>query len=148
VTRAAGIEIGLFTMFGYPGETAVDVRQTIRLVKEIRPDFAGFSVAFPLKGTEFYDLVKDELPQHLHWSATHEKAAAWKTYYPSEFYQSTIRYLTKLLAVQRAPVWSPRRLPDAAKLAYYWLAMRRHARPRPDAVAARGPQLNVFSETA
>lgn len=147
LTREAGIEIGLFTMFGYPGENAEDVRRTIRLVQEIRPDFAGFSVAFPLKGTEFYELVKDELPAHLHWSATHEKAAAWKTYFPSEFYQATIRYLTKQLAVARAPLWSPRRISDGAKMAYYWLAMQRHARPRPDAVAARGPQLNVFSQS-
>jgi radical SAM superfamily enzyme YgiQ (UPF0313 family) len=147
LTRSAGIEIGLFTMFGYPGETAEDVRRTIRLVKEICPEFAGFSVAFPLKGTEFYELVKDELPAHLHWTATHEKAAAWKTLYPSEYYQATIRYLTKLLAVHRASVWSPSRISNRAKMAYYWLAMHRHARPRPDADAARGPQLNVFSQT-
>jgi radical SAM superfamily enzyme YgiQ (UPF0313 family) len=146
-TRAAGIEIGLFTMFGYPGETAQDVHATIRLVEEIVPEFAGFSVAFPLKGTEFYERVKDELPQQLHWTATHEKTAAWKTYYPSEYYQATIRYLTKSLALRRSQGWSPERLKDSAKLAYYRLAMRRHARPRPDAVAARGPQLNVFSQT-
>ncbi len=57
MTRKAGIQVGHFIMLGYPGETRRDILSTIRFLKETRPDHFGPSVAFPIKGTAFYEEV-------------------------------------------------------------------------------------------
>jgi radical SAM superfamily enzyme YgiQ (UPF0313 family) len=48
-------------MFGSPGESAETVRQTIKFVKEIDPDYASFNITTPYPGTELWDMVKDKL---------------------------------------------------------------------------------------
>lgn len=44
---------------GMPGETKETAEQTIRFVKEIKPNVVQFSVATPLPGTEFHSYVKE-----------------------------------------------------------------------------------------
>src|SRR5207248_3315017 len=36
--HAAGIEVGFFLQFGYPGETRQDVEKTLQMVRDCRPD--------------------------------------------------------------------------------------------------------------
>ena len=45
-------------MFGLPGETEATIKQTIKFVLELDPDYAQFPIAIPYPGTEFYKLVK------------------------------------------------------------------------------------------
>ena len=56
MTHWAGMQsIGYF-MLGSPGETPETVRQTINFSKELKVDFAQFSVTTPFPGTELYDI--------------------------------------------------------------------------------------------
>ena len=55
--RAAGIEVGFFLQFGYPGEGLQEIEQTLKMVRECRPDEIGMSVSYPLPGTRFYESV-------------------------------------------------------------------------------------------
>ncbi|CAD6490152.1 MAG: Ribosomal protein S12 methylthiotransferase RimO [Candidatus Argoarchaeum ethanivorans] len=57
--KRAGLMILADFIFGMPGETKETAEQTIRFVKEIKPNIVQFSVATPLPGTEFYDYVKE-----------------------------------------------------------------------------------------
>lgn len=50
-----GIETVGFFMFGYPGETAESIKNTIRLANEIKPDFTSFNLFTPLPGSEIFD---------------------------------------------------------------------------------------------
>ena len=50
--HAAGIEVGFFLQFGYPGETREDIEQTLQMVRDCRPDDIGMSVSYPLPGTQ------------------------------------------------------------------------------------------------
>ncbi len=59
--RAAGVEIGVFVMLGYPGETRRDVDATLRMLHAIEPDVTLLSVAHPMKGTAFHELVSDRV---------------------------------------------------------------------------------------
>jgi radical SAM superfamily enzyme YgiQ (UPF0313 family) len=45
-------------MFGLPWETKETAEDTIRFAKELNGDFADFMIAYPLPGTEFYDIAK------------------------------------------------------------------------------------------
>ena len=55
LAQTHGIEVGMFVMFGYPGETANDVELTIEHVRKSKPDFLLTTTAYPIKGTRFYD---------------------------------------------------------------------------------------------
>lgn len=57
--KKAGLMILADLIFGMPGETKETAEQTIRFVKEIKPNVVQFSVATPLPGTEFYNYVKE-----------------------------------------------------------------------------------------
>ena len=57
----AGIRVGFFLQLGYLGEELDDILATRRLVEEARPDDIGVSVSYPLPGTKFYEIVKQQL---------------------------------------------------------------------------------------
>jgi len=57
--KRAGLMILADFIFGLPGETKETAEQTIRFVKEIKPNIVQFAVATPIPGTEFYDYVKE-----------------------------------------------------------------------------------------
>jgi radical SAM superfamily enzyme YgiQ (UPF0313 family) len=52
--QRAGIEVGMFIMFGYPGETDRDVELTIAHVRAARPDIVLSTVAYPIRGTRMH----------------------------------------------------------------------------------------------
>jgi radical SAM superfamily enzyme YgiQ (UPF0313 family) len=53
--RDAGIRSFAFFIFGYPGETAKTIEQTIDYAVALDPDFANFYPAVPYPGTELYE---------------------------------------------------------------------------------------------
>jgi len=59
--RNAGIEVGTFIMLGYDGETKSDIEATISYLKESKPDIVLTTVAYPIKGTRFYETISDRL---------------------------------------------------------------------------------------
>lgn len=59
--RSAGIELGVFTMLGYPGEEKPDILATRDLLRRILPEVTLLSVAHPMKGTAFHTLVQDQI---------------------------------------------------------------------------------------
>lgn len=61
VLRAAGIELGVFVMLGYPGEERVDVHATRAMIRRLDPAVTLLSVAHPMKGTAFHDAVADRV---------------------------------------------------------------------------------------
>jgi radical SAM superfamily enzyme YgiQ (UPF0313 family) len=56
-----GIQVGMFIMLGYSGETWEDVEATVRHVRASRPDIVLTTVAYPIKGTRFYEENRDAL---------------------------------------------------------------------------------------
>jgi anaerobic magnesium-protoporphyrin IX monomethyl ester cyclase len=58
--REAGLKTSANFLIGNPGESAGDVRASIRLAKEIRTDFAYFDYLFPYPGTELYRTAMTE----------------------------------------------------------------------------------------
>jgi anaerobic magnesium-protoporphyrin IX monomethyl ester cyclase len=86
--RAHGIRVGLFLQFGYPGETWEDIQSTIRMVRQTRPDDIGVSVAYPLPGTKFYNLVGAQLGVKKNWEDSDDLAMMFQGAYRSEFYRA------------------------------------------------------------
>lgn len=65
--RARGIKVGMFLMWGYGEETLEDIELTVRHVKECRPDIFFTTVAYPIKGTPFYDAYADQISLPGRW---------------------------------------------------------------------------------
>jgi anaerobic magnesium-protoporphyrin IX monomethyl ester cyclase len=86
--QAHGIEVGFFLQFGYPGETRADVEQTLRLVRECRPDDIGISVSYPLPGTKFHARVAAQMGAKRNWSDSEDLAMLYRGPFPTAFYRS------------------------------------------------------------
>jgi anaerobic magnesium-protoporphyrin IX monomethyl ester cyclase len=86
--HAAGIDVGFFLQFGYPGETLEDIELTLRMVRDCRPDDIGVSVSYPLPGTPFYDRVKTQLGEKQNWVDSNDLAMMYRATYAPEFYRA------------------------------------------------------------
>ncbi len=56
-TRKAGIETLAYFMIGLPTETERDIQDSFALAKELKPDYAHFTIFSPYPGTEFYSMA-------------------------------------------------------------------------------------------
>ena len=85
--KAAGIRVGFFIQLGYLGEDLSDILATRELISAARPDDIGVSVSYPLPGTKFYDLVREQLRDKTHWRDSDDLAMMFQGAYTSEFYR-------------------------------------------------------------
>lgn len=85
--QQAGIQVGLFLQFGYPGEVWEDVEKTLTLVREVAPDDIGVSVSYPLPGTKFYERVRAELGAKQNWVDSDDLAMLYRASYSPQFYR-------------------------------------------------------------
>ncbi|MFN0089339.1 MAG: B12-binding domain-containing radical SAM protein [Acidimicrobiales bacterium] len=83
----AGIAVGFFIQFGYPGERLADIRATVELVREALPDQIGVSVSYPLPGTRFHDLVADQLGGKANWEESGDLDMMFQGAYTTPFYR-------------------------------------------------------------
>lgn len=56
LTHWVGIETAAYFMIGNPGEKLEDIKKSIKLAKELKPDYVHFSVLTPFPATELYFL--------------------------------------------------------------------------------------------
>jgi len=54
LTKQAGIATLAYFMIGIPGETEADIRQSMRLARELDPDVVHITILTPFPGTELY----------------------------------------------------------------------------------------------
>jgi anaerobic magnesium-protoporphyrin IX monomethyl ester cyclase len=86
--QAVGIRVGFFIQLGYLGEELMDVLATRRLLETARPDDVGVSVSYPLPGTRFHELVKEQLRGKTHWQESDDLEMMFQGTYRSEFYRA------------------------------------------------------------
>lgn len=85
--KTAGIRVGFFLQYGYPGETREDIEMTLRMVKECLPDEIGVSVSYPLPGTKFHENVKNQLKEKHNWVDSEDLAMMFRGTYEPDFYR-------------------------------------------------------------
>ena len=110
--HAAGIRVGFFLQFGYPGETRADIAETFRLVRDCRPDEIGASVSYPLPGTYFYEAVRNQLGAKQNWADSDDLAMLYAGPFSTRFYRRLHRVLHKEFRLRKA--WHTLRRPDRA----------------------------------
>jgi anaerobic magnesium-protoporphyrin IX monomethyl ester cyclase len=63
-----GIQVGMFLMWGYPGEEVADIAATVDLVKTCQPDTYLTTVAYPIKNTGFHRKAADLVVTDKSWA--------------------------------------------------------------------------------
>jgi anaerobic magnesium-protoporphyrin IX monomethyl ester cyclase len=60
ICKDNGLRLQTFFVIGTPLETQTTLNQTFDFARELDPDFFDFNIAYPLPGTELYDIVNEE----------------------------------------------------------------------------------------
>jgi anaerobic magnesium-protoporphyrin IX monomethyl ester cyclase len=85
--RSADIKASFFLQFGYPGETFEDILATVQMVRDLLPDSIGVSVSYPLPGTKFYEMVREQLGPKTNWVDSDDLAMMFEGMYQTPFYR-------------------------------------------------------------
>ena len=86
--HAAGVQVGFFLQFGYPGETRDDIERTLEMVRACAPDDIGVSVSYPLPGTTFFQRVQAQLGRKQNWVDSNDLAMMYHATYVPDFYRA------------------------------------------------------------
>ncbi len=97
--RGAGISVGFFVQFGYPGETRDDIALTLKMLKDCRPDEMGISVSYPLPGTKFYESVRAQLGEKRNWITSEDLDLMFAGTFVPDFYRILHRVTHKKLRI-------------------------------------------------
>jgi anaerobic magnesium-protoporphyrin IX monomethyl ester cyclase len=120
--KSAGIRVGFFLQFGYPGETRQDIEKTIQLVRDCDPDDIGISVSYPMPGTKFYDAVHEQLGEKQNWQDSQDMAMLYQGPFSTEFYRKLHSVVHKEFRARKA--WKSLKRPrDFARFGYNLLTL-------------------------
>jgi anaerobic magnesium-protoporphyrin IX monomethyl ester cyclase len=90
------IRPAFFLQFGYLGEEKEDIDKTINMVLDLMPEEIGISVSYPLPGTKFYDILKDQLINKTNWTDSDELVLMYKGTFSPSYYKKLHRYVHKV----------------------------------------------------
>ncbi len=99
--HAAGLQVGFFLQFGYPGETMDDIELTLQMLRDCQPDDIGMSVSYALPGTKFYDAVKEQMGEKQNWTDSSDLAMMYDGPFATEFYRQLHVVLHKEFRARR-----------------------------------------------
>jgi anaerobic magnesium-protoporphyrin IX monomethyl ester cyclase len=91
LSRKYGIEAGTFIMLGYPGETERDIEETINHLKKSNPDYFTITVAYPIKGTEFFEEIEANQLNAFEWEKQSDRDRDFVRTYPKRYYDYAVR---------------------------------------------------------
>lgn len=127
--KAAGIKACFFLQFGYPGETFEDILSTVRMVRETLPDDVGISVSYPLPGTKFYDMVREQLVVKANWEDSNDLDMMFQGTYQTPFYRKLHQVVHHDLDLRKklmqSPGVDPALLEELDRLNADWLELGR-----------------------
>lgn len=109
-TKAAqrhGIQVGMFLMWGYEGETVEDIEATIEHVKRANPDVFFTTVAYPIKNTPYYSQVADRLRLDGPWEDATDRDFTIRGRHSRTYYSFADRWLRNDVAAFRAGQGAP-----------------------------------------
>ncbi len=110
--RSRNIQTGMFLMWGYEGEEFEDIEATIEHVKKSNPDVFFTTVAYPIKGTQYFAEVGGRVENPKPWRTTSDREAKVRGRHSRRYYGLADQLLRTEVELERA-----RRRKDADALA-------------------------------
>jgi anaerobic magnesium-protoporphyrin IX monomethyl ester cyclase len=112
-----GIQVGMFLMWGYEGEQPEDIAATVEHVKASNPDVYFTTVSYPIKGTGYFEKVRDRVTLPLAWADATDRDHLVGGRHGREYYRLADQWLRNEVEAFRIGASDPRRaaeLLDAA----------------------------------
>lgn len=88
-----GIQVGMFLMWGYPGEEVSDIAATVDLVKACQPDTYLTTVAYPIKNTGFFRKSADLVVTDKAWAQGSDRDYRIKGRHSRAYYKQADSWL-------------------------------------------------------
>ncbi len=104
-----GIEVGMFLMWGYDGETEDDIAATVEHVKKANPDVFFTTVAYPIKGTAYFDAVADRAVLEEDWERASDRDYRIRGRHSRAYYRHADRWLHSAVEAHRQRHGNPLR---------------------------------------
>jgi anaerobic magnesium-protoporphyrin IX monomethyl ester cyclase len=114
--QARGIQVGMFIMLGYEGENISDIEATVDHLKTARPDTFLTTVAYPIKGTAYYEEVEHKIASNLDWAERTDRDLRVNGRYSQRFYDHATRWMVNEVNLHKARHNGDRDLPHLAKM--------------------------------
>jgi anaerobic magnesium-protoporphyrin IX monomethyl ester cyclase len=93
-----GIEAGMFIMLGYDGEDMTDLQDTVDHLKQSNPDLFLTTVAYPIKGTPYYEKVSDNVIPLKAWNEGSDRDFTVAGRHSRRFYEFATRWMVNEVA--------------------------------------------------
>ncbi|HKT71073.1 MAG TPA: radical SAM protein [Terriglobales bacterium] len=85
--KSRGIQTGMFLMWGYQGEELSDIFATVEHVKRSDPDVFFTTVAYPIKGTPYFDEVAAQVVSSNPWEQGSDREFRVRGRHSRRFFQ-------------------------------------------------------------
>ena len=99
--KRRGIQTGMFIMLGYESEDIPDLEATVAHLKKSKPDTFLTTVAYPIKGTAYYEKVKDRVLARADWDHRSDRQLSVKGRHSTRFYAYATRWMVNSVALSR-----------------------------------------------
>jgi radical SAM superfamily enzyme YgiQ (UPF0313 family) len=96
-----GIEVGMFLMWGYDGETIDDIEATIDHVRVSNPDVFFTTVSYPIKGTGYFEKIMPKLVLKNQWRDSTDRDFAVAGRHSRSYYSFADSWLRNEVAAAR-----------------------------------------------
>ncbi len=100
--QARGIEVGMFIMLGYDGEELEDLEATVEHLRTASPDVFLTTVAYPIKGTRYYEAARDRVITHAPWAERTDRDLGVAGRHSRRFYDHATRWMVSEVGLHRA----------------------------------------------
>jgi anaerobic magnesium-protoporphyrin IX monomethyl ester cyclase len=115
--RRHGIQVGMFLMWGYDGETVEDIEATVEHVKQANPDVFFTTVTYPIKNTAYYRQVAERVVLDKDWDAATDRDHRLRGQRPRAYYGHADQWLRNAVAASRLAVADPAGAAESLRLA-------------------------------
>src|SRR5215471_6491903 len=96
-----GIEVGMFIMLGYDGEEETDLEATVEHLKAAGPNTFLTTVAYPIKGTPYYQSVADKIIARRAWEEGSDRDYTVAGRHSPRYYDYATRWMVNEVALHR-----------------------------------------------
>jgi anaerobic magnesium-protoporphyrin IX monomethyl ester cyclase len=100
--QARGIQVGMFMMLGFEGEDESDLTASVEHLKRSAPDIFLTTVAYPIRGTEYYEQVEDRIRSDRPWASRTDRDLRISGRRSRRYYDHATRWMVNEVNLHRA----------------------------------------------
>ena len=100
--KKRNIKVAFFIQLGYLGESKEDIKMTIKMINELKPNDIGISVSYPLPGTRFYEIVKNDLKTKRNWEDSDDLAMMFRSSFSPAYYKRLHHFIHRRYRISKS----------------------------------------------